>query len=385
MPICIALAAGEGLASLGCNYAEMWPLPALISLMIALFGYGFSVAGWKEAFTFFVGISLFLSSCVESERELKDSPWLRGQRRYVANRDNGLEIKKNFSYCAGLGLDHRRDIAFINRAILLGERSYLPKKARKAFTDSGAIHVFAVSGLHVMIVAGVIKVLLGLLFIPYRYVGVAAVPILWGYVALIGSPPSAVRAAVMASFYFAAPLFYRRSDSLRAWELAFLAIHVCNPSAIANIGSILSFLVMLSLVVVNRAMRDEKSELKKTLVLTVSAWAAGLPVAAQVFGRITPGGILSNLFLFAVAGYSVGAGIVGMLAGFVSESLSSHINNFSGLFTDAMVGVAYAVSSIPGSNFEVPKWGWVESVEWYAAMILIGWLVYSTGKRRNLV
>lgn len=385
MSLCAALAAGEGLAAQVPRYAGMWPLSALLAAMIGLFGYGFALKWWKIFFAFFAGVTLFLSSSVDAEMELRQSPWLRGQLRYKSHRSEVTPAKSSFSRCAGYGLEHDRDVASVNRAILLGERYRLSGSTRRAFVDSGAIHVFAVSGLHVMIVAGVISVALAFFFIPYRWIGLVSIPLMWGYVVLIGSPPSALRAGLMASFYFLSRVLYRRSDSLRAWELSFLIIHVFNPSAIVNVGSLLSFAVMLSLVLANRMLRDEKSLLKKTFFLTLAAWSCGLPIAAHVFGRVTPGGILSNLFLFAVAEYSVAAGMVGMIAGFFSEWVSAHFNNFSALFTEAMVGIAYAVASLPGSNIEVSRWGWLESAQWYLAMLLLWWLLCSVQKRRNLV
>ena len=383
--ICAALAVGEAFAAADPMLARMWPFFAVLAVLVALFGYGYSLALWVFPFWVLFGVSLFFHAAVDKELLLRQSPWLRDARSRPSAERCRIPVKADFSRCIGIGLEHDRQTASVNRAILLGERRLLSYRTRQAFVESGAIHVFAVSGLHVMIVSGPVKVLLALLFVPYRYLGLLAVPLLWGYVFLVGSPPSAIRAALMATFNFCAPVFGRKADSLRSWSLSFIIVHVVDPGAITNVGSLMSFAVMLALVVVNRESGSESGGFKKTLWATFFAWAAGVPIAAQVFGRFSPGGLLSNLVLFAAAEYSVCAGAIGMVFGFFCETLARHLNNLSALFTGAMVGVAHAVSSIPLSSIDVCRWGWVESIEWYAAMMLAFFLVRLVRRRRNLV
>ena len=84
-----------------------------------------------------------------------------------------------------LALDEGGEVAGLNRAILLGERSRLSRRTRQMSVASGAMHVFAISGLHVMAVAKELVVLLAAFLVPRRFAGVVAIPILWGYVHLI--------------------------------------------------------------------------------------------------------------------------------------------------------------------------------------------------------
>ena len=126
-------------------------------------------------------------------------------------------------------------------------------------------------------------------------------------------------------------------------------------------------------------------EWRKWLCVSFAAWAAGVPVAAAVFGRVTPGGLVANLILVVAAGYSVAAGAAGVLLSYLSETLAAHLNNLSALATDFMVLAATLVAKLPFANFEMEKWGVLECVEWYAALVLSFVLLRMIGSRRNVV
>ena len=290
--------------------------------------------------------------------------------------------RAEFARCAALGLERNGEAAVLNRAILLGDRRSLPLKLRRTFVLSGTMHVFAVSGVHVMAVVHVLALLLRLgLFLPRRIAGAAAVPCVWGYVCLVGAPPSAVRAALMATAYYAAPLFWRRPDAEMAWALAFLAVCGSDPSKIGDVGCMLSFAVMLAIILAAECCQGCRGPLP-LLWMTFAAWAAGVPLTAHAFGHFTPGGLVANLALVPAAGFAVASGVLGMLAGLVSECAAVHFNNLAALASSAMAGVAGAVSRLPFADFEVRRWPLATCAAWYVAFVLIMFVVRSWTRPR---
>ena len=382
---CAALAAGEFAASQAPMLSEAWPVAAFAALLAAVFGFAKAVRGWPVVALALAGAALFFASSLARERAFRGSPWLREARpRRVAVQDPPAlaAVRRDFSRRAALGIAHDPELVQLNRAILLGQRACLSPRLKRTFVESGTIHVFAISGLHVMAVVRVLVFLLRLFFVPRRLVGAAAIPLLWGYVALIGSPPSAVRAAMMASLSCLAPLFGRRPNGVVAWALTFLCVYGVRPALISDVGCALSFAVMLAILVACDRLRDRPEGWGKGLAVSAAAWAAGVPIAAHVFGRVTPGGLLANLALIPAAGVTVYAGALGLLASFVSEPLAAHLNGLSALFTKAMVVLSEGVSRLPGANFEVPRWTILLCAEWYFALALL--LVLGTlAKRRS--
>ncbi len=102
---------------------------------------------------------------------------------------------------AAAGLDWCAELAGFNQAILLGSRGGLTRARRTMFAAAGTIHVFAISGLHVMVVAGLITGLLKRFDVPLRARGLVSMPLVVAYTLLTGARPSAVRAAVMVSLW----------------------------------------------------------------------------------------------------------------------------------------------------------------------------------------
>ena len=140
--------------------------------------------------------------------------------------------------------------------------------------------------------------------------------------------------------------------------------------------------MMLAIVLVGDYAKS-MAKWRQTLLVTIAAWATGVPIAAHIFGRVTPGGMIGNLVLIATAKVTVVSGAFGIMASYVSETLAVHVNNLSALGIKSMVLVAEGVSRLPGANFETGAWSLLTCVEWYAALTLIGFLLRMVTDRRR--
>ena len=380
---CAALAAGEFVASRAPWAAGVWPVCAAAAALVALFGYGLAVRQWHLPAIMLAGAALFLHASVADEEAFRLRPWMRAaaerRRAQPSAAGRAAAVRRDFSARVGIGLGCAREAAALNRAILLGERAGIPRDARRAFVESGAMHVFAISGLHVMAIAHTLCFFLRMLFVPRRFAGAVAIPALWAYIWVIGSPPSAVRAAAMASLGCAAPLFGRRPDGVMAWAVTFLAVYVMDPLKIVNVGCGLSFLVMLSILL--SCAGGAPGGLRGAARVALAAWLAGAPVMAYAFGRVTPGGLLASLVLMPVATLSVAVGVAGLGASFVSETLAAHLNGLSALFTEAMAGLAVAVARLPFANFETGQWPLWACIAWYAALAALSCVIAALRRR----
>ena len=301
------------------------------------------------------------TSAVRQSPQPKLVSWLAGVRR-------------DFSRRIGLGLAHDPGSAAMNRAILLGDRRGIGREAKERFVLAGTVHVFAISGLHVMVLAKILLYLLVLFMLPVRLAGLVLAPALWLYVAMIDFPPSAVRAALMLTFHLLAPVFWCRPNGLVSWAQAFLLVHLIAPERLTDVGSEMSFAVMFALILGARCLRG-RGRLASLLLISFIAWAAGVPIAAHVFGRLTPGGLLSNLVVLPLAAVGVVSGALGVLASFLSADLAVHLNNLAGLMVRTMAMVSDVVAELPGASFRVPSWPLWECLLWYVAFALFLWLL----------
>ncbi len=320
--------------------------------------------------------------------------WMRGAktgaRKLPTTRFEQLtramhDFRRTLLQRAGIGLEHDAQGAALTRAILLGARADLSSAVRTDFAAAGTIHLFAISGLHVMFIAHLVRLFLILIGLPLRVTDGLTIPLLWCYAWLTGFAPSAVRATTMATFFLSATVFSRRSNLLLAWAQTFLLVHIFSPLMLFDIGCRLSFLVMLAIAWWLRFGPQGLSEAKNNIGLLLVIWAAGVPLTARIFERFTLGGLVANPLLIPVAEWSVTAGALGLATSFVSEGLAAVLNNFAALATQIMAGVSALVAKLPGASTEIAPWTPGMCAGWYLALILTIWLLRQrTGATRFL-
>ena len=287
----------------------------------------------------------------------------------------------------GIGLGWCPEIYAANRAMLLGRRAELPSSCRRNFVRAGTVHVFAVSGLHVMFVALLLMRLLAFMQVPFHVCGLAASPFLVGYVLLTGCRPSAVRAAMMACIYLCAPAVGRKSDLLAAWSLTALAIYGSNPSRLFDVGCTLSFAVMFGIVVWLRWIRPYlpgcvKNGWREGIGISFAAWVSGAPIVAHEFCMFTPAGMVANVAVLPLAALTVAFGMVGMSVGFILPAAAVLFNNLAAVSTFLMMKISAIVAAVPFASIQVEPWPWGGCAMWYAGISILVVLYVRVASRR---
>lgn len=133
----------------------------------------------------------------------------------------------------------KENIALL-RALLLADRSELPREVSSDFSSCGTSHVLAVSGLHVGVLAWVMTLVFSL-FLRGRIVMLLTVLGLWAYAVLVGLGPSVVRASIMFTFIQLAKMRGMPFSSVHTLSAALLIILLFDPMAVGSVGLWLSF------------------------------------------------------------------------------------------------------------------------------------------------
>jgi len=287
-------------------------------------------------------------------------------------------LSKKLAEQVSLGLGWTPETASLNRAILLGQRSGLSRKRRDMLAAAGTIHVFAISGLHVMVIALALNRLLARLDVQAQARGLIALPTISAYVMLTGMRPSAVRAAMMLAVYLLAPAFGCRPNARTAWSVTAITVYGISPERLFDLGCALSFAVMFGIVVWVEWTRKFATPVAPGtklqlffggLGVSFAAWVAGVPITAHAFGQFSVGGLLANVAVIFCASYMVRWGMFGLAASFFCLPLAALANNLAALLTMAMEHISELVASLPFARVLTPSWTVWHSLAWYAAWI----------------
>lgn len=136
-------------------------------------------------------------------------------------------------------------------ALTLGDKQALSTEVRTVYSNAGAAHVLALSGMHVGIICGVLSFLLGLFLRRHslRWLReLFTIVLLWGFALLVGMPASVVRAVSMCTLYIIARWF---SDGttlpLHILMLTAFLMLLVHPLYLFDVGFQLSFMAMASI------------------------------------------------------------------------------------------------------------------------------------------
>jgi len=295
-------------------------------------------------------------------------------------------------------------IPALNQALMLGCRNEIPDDMRYVFAASGTIHVFAVSGLHIGLVAGVFIFFVQMTGLSRHRWALVLIPLIIAYTLVSGARPSAARACCAAVCLFLAPLLGRKASGASALLMTALLFHLWQPSLVFNLGSVFSFGVMAGLILfvspLMTLMRkwlgylalQKKIELLEAtgdnarwtrftsvvvryvadvFAVSVAAWLASVPLTGYYFGRVAIGGLFANPVVTSCAFLVITAGFLGLLAGLFSTWVAICFNHAAGFFTMVMVKTAEATSAIKVLSPETGPWpAWV-ALLWFAALIAV--------------
>jgi competence protein ComEC len=188
-------------------------------------------------------------------------------------------------------------------ALLLGRRETLDRELADRFAKTGLVHLLAISGGHVALIGAVFVLLGRMLRLSRRRTAWLTIGLVFGYLAVIGAPPSATRSGIMLALALLATVLQRPSATLPIVAAAAFAILAVDPMAALDIGFQLSFAGVLGILVLRGPMmrrvpaawmkRPAVRWLAESTVVSLAAFMTTAPVVAHHFGQVAPVSIVA--------------------------------------------------------------------------------------------
>jgi competence protein ComEC len=205
----------------------------------------------------------------------------------------------------------------IIQALLLGERSDISAETYNDYKNAGAVHILAVSGLHI----GILLLLIQFLLRPLRNRTISlliSVILLWGFAFVAGLSPSIIRACTMFSFVAYALYLNRPSNTFNILALSmFFILLFINPNLLFQVGFQMSYAAVFAIVWIYPLLQKlwyPKNKILRylwqLLSVSVAAQLGVLPISLFYFHQFPGLFFISNLLIVPALGFILGTGIL---------------------------------------------------------------------------
>ena len=275
----------------------------------------------------------------------------------------------------------------IIQALLLGERASISEETYSNYVDAGAVHILAVSGLHV----GILLLLIQFLLKPLNNIPhgkkislLLTVLFLWAFAFIAGLSPSIIRACAMFTFVAYAMYLNRPSNSFNILALSiFFILLVINPNLLFQVGFQMSYAAVFAIVWMYPLLQRwwyPKNKIVRylwqLLSVSIAAQLGVLPISLFYFHQFPGLFFIANLLIVPFLGVILGMGICIIflsLLDIVPSQLISVYNGIIGLMNRIVGWIADQEAFV----FKSISY---DSVQLLLGYLLIGSLIYAFSK-----
>jgi ComEC/Rec2-related protein len=280
-----------------------------------------------------------------------------------------------------VGLENEPEIADLIASMVLGLRSETPPEMKALFQRTGTMHLFAVSGLNVAMLAAIVLVLLRPLRLGRTAGILITIPVLMAYALVTGLSASCIRATIMCSILLLGWLVDRRPLPLNSLAAAALVLFAWDTNQLFSPGFQFSFALVLVILWLAGRIQHWLEPFGQpdpflprplwgwpqragawcwricamTLGVTVSAWLGSLLFTIGYFHLFQPSALLANLVAVPIAFGVLALGLGTVLLGPVWEFGALLFSNANWGFAKALLWVLKFCALIPGG------WSYVET------------------------
>lgn len=236
--------------------------------------------------------------------------------------------------------------------LILGSRRGIPNHLMEDFNTTGLTHIIAISGYNITLIVVIVGAFLG--FLERRKRVLVSIIFIVFFVIFVGGSAAVVRAAVMGVISLVALFYGREYFVVNALVIAAFLMNLWNPKILVyDVGFQLSFLATCGLIFVSPLIEKyfkwvpDFFGMRESVLMTMSAQIAALPVIVYNFGRLSLISPVANLFVLPFIPlamlfgfFAVGIRAIGFLGYLVLELIIFFVHFFA-LFKFASINIEW--------------------------------------------
>ncbi|WP_454936606.1 ComEC/Rec2 family competence protein [Capnocytophaga leadbetteri] len=175
---------------------------------------------------------------------------------HINQNSKSKEIKSHIEYLRNylantIDKHFNNESASVLKTLLLGKRNDLDEELYQNYVDAGAVHILAISGLHVGIITSILLFFLQKIpntLLSYRLIRYLTLSIgLWAFALIAGSSPSVLRATLMFNLIGLSLLIRDKGGRFDSLMLSMLFLLLINPSYLYDVSFQLSYAAVFSI------------------------------------------------------------------------------------------------------------------------------------------
>lgn len=200
-------------------------------------------------------------------------------------------------------------------AMLLGDRNNLDDELYDLYREAGIVHIIAISGMHISILAGIILILVKPLG---RYISSAIVILfMCFYIILTGGSVSVVRSGVIMFFYILSGLISRKYDLISSTALACALLLFVNPYYIFDLGFQYSFIAVFTIGFTSEILKKYKIENKfiNLIAISIAISLTTKPITVYNFYYINCIDFIVNILVVSLSEFILIFGLISAIVG----------------------------------------------------------------------
>lgn len=279
-----------------------------------------------------------------------------------------------------------KDVITVINALLLGQRQHISEGLYQNYIDAGAVHILAISGLHI----GIILFILQFILSPLRQLKngkilsfIIILSVLWAFAFIAGLSASVVRAVTMFSFFAYTIQLRKRTNTINVLVISMFFLLLFKPNFLFDVGFQLSYVAVLSIILIQPVIYSFYDPKWKVVgffwglfTVSLAAQIGVAPIGLYYFHQFPGLFFVSNLLIVPFLGLILCSGVVIICLAW----LRSLPGIFVETFNQMIASMNSLVTRIAGQEAFIFKDIKINETELFLLYLFIIITVYALGK-----